>query len=120
MAIKPLTQEEIPPAKTYSNKLDLLANDIHEALANKVEYWEFIDFPYSPKTGIRDIVLHARKVLVRDLILATGTSVNPDRIPLMMYKRTDENGEIHIYGQFNYESWSRLKEEAWERANGRD
>jgi hypothetical protein len=119
MAIKPLKLEDMPPSRKYPGKLELLMSDIREAMKGRIEFWEFIDFPYSLKTGMKDVLWHAKKAMIRDLITITGVSVNHDRVPLTLYKRKDKDGNIHVYGHFNYELWDKLLEDMKGKANGR-
>lgn len=112
MAIKAVTPAEMLPIKAHSNKLSLLVTDIHEAMENEIEYWEFIDFPYSLKTGVRDVTWHAKKALLKDFKSLTGATINIDRIPLEISKVKDEDGNIHVYGHFNNAVWNKLIEEA--------
>ena len=120
MAIKPLTKEEIPKAKAKTTKLSSLINDIHEAIENKVEYWEFVDYPYSLKTPIRDVLWHAKKALAWDFKSMTGISLHQDRVPLVIEKAKDEDGNIHIYGSFNYRTWEKLINEAKGKQNDKN
>ena len=112
MGIRPISLEEMPSSKKDSNKMDLLANDIHEAMHEKVKYWEFTDFPYSPKTGISDIMFRARKIVANDFRLITGVFFPLERMPLTIKKKKDQDGKIHVYGTFNYDVWDELIEEA--------
>ena len=118
MAIKPMRPEDIPPARNHSNKLELLAKDIKDAMKDRVEYWEFMDFPYSPKTGIRDILNYAERIVAHEFYKITGVKIARDKAPITMRKAKDDNGHIHIYGTFDYDAWDKLIEEVRKTLNG--
>ena len=108
MSIKEITREDFCN-KRPCNKRRLFIEDVKQIIENRIEYCELVDFPYSKKTALNDVIRYAQIYLAKLFFEETGIKVkNISDMPFCMTKYRDNNNELHIYCAFYVKSWDTM------------
>ena len=121
MSVKVIDKSEFS-AKKAGGKQELLAADIREIVANRIEYCELEDFPYSDKTAMSEILRNMIPVFAEEFKKESG--VYPKGFsrrywdcswtPPFVMRRIKKDDGTHVYGTFYVKTWEREIKEAME------
>ena len=112
--IKEITKEEFYGSKPNSKKR-LFIEDVNQIVENRIEYCELVDFPYSKKTTLNDVIRYAQIYLAKLFYEETGVRAKISDMPFCMTKYRDNDNEQHICCAFYVKSWDSMIAKAKEQ-----
>ena len=111
MSIKVIDEETFKGLKKPLKK-SIFLEDIKNIYANRVEYAEFVDYPYARSTIPQDVIGHAQKYLAYEFYKLTGKRIDYREMPFEMTKVKDKDKNIRIYCAFHVNVWDEMVRKA--------
>lgn len=104
MSIKVLEDNFSVPVAA-SAKYSLLAADIKEVIRNRCKNFELTDFPYAASISQYALNNKVSYIVQKEFQALTGEWLPGGKVPFLMHKVKDNDGEVHFYGRFWPERW---------------